>query len=161
MWPLVVAASGSWQGCHRQTDAFLSSPFDRGFVTSEEIVLFWIWSQVYNFCLCVMQNFGFEYFPQFFCVAYDSAATGYLGYVLTVLLKTGIVAFCLTSLSIFFSTSPLLFISFLYCLFPEAVEQCFIEMNLDISGSKDFKPHLTFLKLSKASRLRRRVSKWV
>ncbi|TRZ25006.1 hypothetical protein HGM15179_002111 [Zosterops borbonicus] len=38
----------------------------------------------------------------------------------------------------------------------EAVEQCFIEMNLDISGSKDFKPHLTFLKLSKASRLRRR-----
>uniref|UniRef100_A0A8C3R8W3 A-kinase anchor protein 7-like phosphoesterase domain-containing protein n=1 Tax=Cyanoderma ruficeps TaxID=181631 RepID=A0A8C3R8W3_9PASS len=38
----------------------------------------------------------------------------------------------------------------------EVVEQCFIEMNLDISGSKDFKPHLTFLKLSKASRLRRR-----
>ncbi|NWW20016.1 AKA7G protein, partial [Falcunculus frontatus] len=38
----------------------------------------------------------------------------------------------------------------------EAVEECFIEMNLDISGSKDFKPHLTFLKLSKASRLRRR-----
>ncbi|XP_023777047.1 zinc finger protein 853-like isoform X2 [Cyanistes caeruleus] len=37
-----------------------------------------------------------------------------------------------------------------------AVEECFIEMNLDISGSKDFKPHLTFLKLSKASRLRRR-----
>ncbi|NXB69217.1 AKA7G protein, partial [Struthidea cinerea] len=38
----------------------------------------------------------------------------------------------------------------------EAVEECFIEMNLNISGSKDFKPHLTFLKLSKASRLRRR-----
>ncbi|XP_016151583.1 PREDICTED: uncharacterized protein LOC101806472 [Ficedula albicollis] len=38
----------------------------------------------------------------------------------------------------------------------EAVEECFIEMNLDISGSKDFKPHLTFLKLSKASRLRKR-----
>ncbi|NXC26298.1 AKA7G protein, partial [Campylorhamphus procurvoides] len=38
----------------------------------------------------------------------------------------------------------------------EAVEECFIEMNLDILGSKDFKPHLTFLKLSKASRLRRR-----
>ncbi|RLW13162.1 hypothetical protein DV515_00000169, partial [Chloebia gouldiae] len=38
----------------------------------------------------------------------------------------------------------------------EAVGECFIEMNLDISGSKDFKPHLTFLKLSKASRLRRR-----
>ncbi|NXU83527.1 AKA7G protein, partial [Xiphorhynchus elegans] len=37
-----------------------------------------------------------------------------------------------------------------------AVEECFIEMNLDILGSKDFKPHLTFLKLSKASRLRRR-----
>ncbi|NWI95370.1 AKA7G protein, partial [Pitta sordida] len=38
----------------------------------------------------------------------------------------------------------------------EAVEECFIEMNLDISESKDFKPHLTFLKLSKAQRLRRR-----
>ncbi|NWX23517.1 AKA7G protein, partial [Aegotheles bennettii] len=38
----------------------------------------------------------------------------------------------------------------------EAVEECFIEMNLDISGSKDFKPHLTFLKLSKAPRLKRR-----
>ncbi|XP_064290150.1 uncharacterized protein LOC135308724 isoform X3 [Passer domesticus] len=38
----------------------------------------------------------------------------------------------------------------------EAVEECFIEMNLDISGSKGFKPHLTFLKLSRASRLRRR-----
>ncbi|XP_039561875.1 glutenin, high molecular weight subunit PW212-like isoform X2 [Passer montanus] len=40
----------------------------------------------------------------------------------------------------------------------KAVEECFIEMNLDISGSKGFKPHLTFLKLSKASRLRRRVT---
>ncbi|NWI48878.1 AKA7G protein, partial [Calyptomena viridis] len=38
----------------------------------------------------------------------------------------------------------------------EAVEECFLEMNLDVSGSKNFKPHLTFLKLSKASRLRRR-----
>ncbi|GAB0182700.1 A-kinase anchor protein 7 [Grus japonensis] len=38
----------------------------------------------------------------------------------------------------------------------EAVEECFIEMNLDISGSKDFKPHLTFLKLSKAPRLKRK-----
>ncbi|NXX88499.1 AKA7G protein, partial [Centropus bengalensis] len=38
----------------------------------------------------------------------------------------------------------------------EAVEECFNEMNLDISGSKDFKPHLTFLKLSKAPRLKRR-----
>ncbi|NXG97654.1 AKA7G protein, partial [Loxia leucoptera] len=38
----------------------------------------------------------------------------------------------------------------------EAVEECFIEMNLNISGRKDFKPHLTFLKLSKASKLRRR-----
>ncbi|NXF71668.1 AKA7G protein, partial [Sclerurus mexicanus] len=37
-----------------------------------------------------------------------------------------------------------------------AVEECFIEMNLNILGSKDFKPHLTFLKLSKASRLRRK-----
>ncbi|NXM79026.1 AKA7G protein, partial [Serilophus lunatus] len=39
----------------------------------------------------------------------------------------------------------------------EAVEECFIEMNLDISESKDFKPHLTFLKLSKVPWLRRRV----
>ncbi|XP_009977923.1 PREDICTED: uncharacterized protein LOC104373676 [Tauraco erythrolophus] len=38
----------------------------------------------------------------------------------------------------------------------EAVEECFNEMNLDILGSKDFKPHLTFLKLSKAPRLKRR-----
>ncbi|NXD80814.1 AKA7G protein, partial [Halcyon senegalensis] len=38
----------------------------------------------------------------------------------------------------------------------EAVEECFIAKNLDISGSKDFKPHLTFLKLSKAPRLKRR-----
>ncbi|NXG20970.1 AKA7G protein, partial [Grallaria varia] len=38
----------------------------------------------------------------------------------------------------------------------EAVEECFTEMKLDILGSKDFKPHLTFLKLSKASRLRRK-----
>ncbi|NXK84897.1 AKA7G protein, partial [Amazona guildingii] len=38
----------------------------------------------------------------------------------------------------------------------EAVEECFIEMNLDVSGSKDFKPHLTFLKLSKAPRLKRK-----
>ncbi|XP_061212379.1 uncharacterized protein LOC133213839 isoform X2 [Neopsephotus bourkii] len=37
-----------------------------------------------------------------------------------------------------------------------AVEECFIEMNLDVSGSKDFKPHLTFLKLSKAPRLKRK-----
>ncbi|KAJ7414019.1 hypothetical protein WISP_86750 [Willisornis vidua] len=37
-----------------------------------------------------------------------------------------------------------------------AVKECFIEMNLNILRSKDFKPHLTFLKLSKASRLRRR-----
>ncbi|NXJ63964.1 AKA7G protein, partial [Rostratula benghalensis] len=38
----------------------------------------------------------------------------------------------------------------------EAVEECFIEMNLDVSGSKDFKPHITFLKLSKVPRLKRR-----
>ncbi|NXY41213.1 AKA7G protein, partial [Ceuthmochares aereus] len=38
----------------------------------------------------------------------------------------------------------------------EAMEECFNEMNLDISASKDFKAHLTFLKLSKAPRLRRR-----
>ncbi|XP_019374355.1 PREDICTED: uncharacterized protein LOC109298623 [Gavialis gangeticus] len=38
----------------------------------------------------------------------------------------------------------------------EIVEECFGEMNLNISGSKDFKPHLTFLKLSKAPALRRK-----
>ncbi|NWI67721.1 AKA7G protein, partial [Todus mexicanus] len=38
----------------------------------------------------------------------------------------------------------------------EAVEESFLAMNLDISSSKDFKPHLTFLKLSKAPRLKRR-----
>ncbi|KFV62513.1 A-kinase anchor protein 7 isoform gamma, partial [Dryobates pubescens] len=38
----------------------------------------------------------------------------------------------------------------------EAVEECFVEMNLDISGSKNFIPHLTFLKLSKAPSLKRR-----
>ncbi|NXI37246.1 AKA7G protein, partial [Galbula dea] len=38
----------------------------------------------------------------------------------------------------------------------EAVEESFLEMNLDISASKDFKPHLTFLKLSKAPSLKRR-----
>ncbi|NXG52604.1 AKA7G protein, partial [Psilopogon haemacephalus] len=38
----------------------------------------------------------------------------------------------------------------------EAVEECFVDMNLDISGSKDFIPHLTFLKLSKAPSLKRR-----
>ncbi|KFP85810.1 A-kinase anchor protein 7 isoforms delta and gamma, partial [Acanthisitta chloris] len=38
----------------------------------------------------------------------------------------------------------------------EAVEECFLEMSLSVSGSKDFKPHLTFLKLSKAARLKRR-----
>ncbi|XP_064006243.1 uncharacterized protein LOC135178850 isoform X2 [Pogoniulus pusillus] len=37
-----------------------------------------------------------------------------------------------------------------------AVEECFVEMNLDISGSKDFIPHLTFLKLSKVPSLKRR-----
>ncbi|XP_043395771.1 uncharacterized protein LOC122464491 isoform X2 [Chelonia mydas] len=38
----------------------------------------------------------------------------------------------------------------------EAVEGSFSEMGLDITGSKDFKPHLTFLKLSKAPALRRK-----
>ncbi|XP_061452781.1 uncharacterized protein LOC133370213 isoform X2 [Rhineura floridana] len=37
-----------------------------------------------------------------------------------------------------------------------AVESSFIKMNVDITGSKDFKPHLTFLKLSKAPTLRRK-----
>ncbi|NXS52016.1 AKA7G protein, partial [Brachypteracias leptosomus] len=39
----------------------------------------------------------------------------------------------------------------------EAVEECFAAMKLHISGSKDFKPHLTFLKLSKVPRLKRRA----
>ncbi|XP_053101773.1 uncharacterized protein LOC128323107 isoform X2 [Hemicordylus capensis] len=38
----------------------------------------------------------------------------------------------------------------------EAVWSSFTEMNVDISGSKAFKPHLTFLKLSKAPALRRK-----
>ncbi|XP_067403635.1 uncharacterized protein [Emydura macquarii macquarii] len=38
----------------------------------------------------------------------------------------------------------------------EAVERSFNEMGLDITGSKDFKPHLTFLKLSKVPALRRK-----
>ncbi|XP_075777058.1 uncharacterized protein LOC142827113 isoform X2 [Pelodiscus sinensis] len=38
----------------------------------------------------------------------------------------------------------------------EAVEGSFNDMGLDITGSKDFKPHLTFLKLSKAPALRRK-----
>uniref|UniRef100_K7E4C4 Putative leucine-rich repeat-containing protein DDB_G0290503 n=1 Tax=Monodelphis domestica TaxID=13616 RepID=K7E4C4_MONDO len=38
----------------------------------------------------------------------------------------------------------------------EAVERSFQEMNIDITGSKDFRPHLTFLKLSKAPALRRK-----
>ncbi|NWU88731.1 AKA7G protein, partial [Upupa epops] len=37
-----------------------------------------------------------------------------------------------------------------------AVEQCFLELDLDTSGGKDFRPHLTFLKLSKAPSLKRR-----
>ncbi|KAF7245198.1 Craniofacial development protein 2 [Varanus komodoensis] len=40
----------------------------------------------------------------------------------------------------------------------EAVESSFREMDIDISGSKDFKPHLTLLKLSKAPALRRKLS---
>ncbi|KFQ30327.1 A-kinase anchor protein 7 isoform gamma, partial [Merops nubicus] len=38
----------------------------------------------------------------------------------------------------------------------KAVKESFTAMDLDISGSKRFRPHLTFLKLSKAPRLRRR-----
>lgn len=62
---------------------------------------------------------------------------------------------CLSTVDFFF-----FFISY-FMFLPEAVEECFIEMNLDISGSKDFRPHLTFLKLSKAPRLKRRVSNQV
>ncbi|XP_074062333.1 uncharacterized protein LOC141501859 [Macrotis lagotis] len=38
----------------------------------------------------------------------------------------------------------------------EVVEKSFQEMNIDITGSKDFRPHLTFLKLSKVPSLRRK-----
>ncbi|XP_042298987.1 A-kinase anchor protein 7-like [Sceloporus undulatus] len=38
----------------------------------------------------------------------------------------------------------------------EAVESSFMEMNVDITASNDFRPHLTFLKLSKAPALRRK-----
>ncbi|NXH21909.1 AKA7G protein, partial [Bucco capensis] len=38
----------------------------------------------------------------------------------------------------------------------EAVEKSFMAMKLDTSASKDFKPHLTFLKLSKAPSWKRR-----
>ncbi|KAJ6662174.1 hypothetical protein lerEdw1_012640 [Lerista edwardsae] len=38
----------------------------------------------------------------------------------------------------------------------EVVDNSFIEKNVDITGSKYFKPHLTFLKLSKAPSLRRK-----
>ncbi|XP_072008290.1 uncharacterized protein [Engystomops pustulosus] len=38
----------------------------------------------------------------------------------------------------------------------EVVKDCFISEGVNISGSKDFKPHLTFLKLSKAPSLRRK-----
>uniref|UniRef100_A0A8C5W6L2 A-kinase anchor protein 7-like phosphoesterase domain-containing protein n=1 Tax=Leptobrachium leishanense TaxID=445787 RepID=A0A8C5W6L2_9ANUR len=37
-----------------------------------------------------------------------------------------------------------------------AVLQCFQEIGVDLSGNKDFRPHLTFLKLSKAPSLRRK-----
>ncbi|XP_053101774.1 uncharacterized protein LOC128323107 isoform X3 [Hemicordylus capensis] len=43
----------------------------------------------------------------------------------------------------------------------EAVWSSFTEMNVDISGSKAFKPHLTFLKLSKAPALRRKQSQGI
>uniref|UniRef100_H3B1J8 A-kinase anchor protein 7-like phosphoesterase domain-containing protein n=1 Tax=Latimeria chalumnae TaxID=7897 RepID=H3B1J8_LATCH len=38
----------------------------------------------------------------------------------------------------------------------ESVELCFREMGVNITGSKEFKPHLTFLKLSKAPALKRK-----
>ncbi|KAM3929185.1 uncharacterized protein RB166_006978 [Leptodactylus fuscus] len=38
----------------------------------------------------------------------------------------------------------------------EVVTQCFVDVGVNISGSKDFKPHLTFLKLSKVPSLRRK-----
>ncbi|XP_030043151.1 formin BNR1 [Microcaecilia unicolor] len=38
----------------------------------------------------------------------------------------------------------------------ESVANCFLEMGIDVTGSKEFKPHLTFLKLSKAPFLRRK-----
>ncbi|XP_077123806.1 uncharacterized protein LOC143781205 [Ranitomeya variabilis] len=39
----------------------------------------------------------------------------------------------------------------------ELVIQCFMDADVNITGSKDFKPHLTFLKLSKVPSLRRKV----
>ncbi|XP_073407031.1 uncharacterized protein [Dendrobates tinctorius] len=38
----------------------------------------------------------------------------------------------------------------------ELVIQCFMDANVNITGSKDFKPHLTFMKLSKVPSLRRK-----
>ncbi|XP_068090815.1 A-kinase anchor protein 7-like isoform X2 [Hyperolius riggenbachi] len=42
------------------------------------------------------------------------------------------------------------------CRIAEAVTQCFTENGVDLSGNKDFNPHLTFLKLTKAPFLRRK-----
>ncbi|MEE6464416.1 hypothetical protein FKM82_006252 [Ascaphus truei] len=42
------------------------------------------------------------------------------------------------------------------CRIADAVTECFTEIGVDLSGSKDFRPHLTFLKLSKAPSLRRK-----
>ncbi|XP_040209931.1 A-kinase anchor protein 7-like [Rana temporaria] len=44
----------------------------------------------------------------------------------------------------------------LLCRIAEAVTESFMHMGVDISGSKDFNPHLTFLKLTKAPFLRRK-----
>lgn len=99
----------------------------------------------------------------FICVACDGMKTSSLLCVLTVCLAQDRHSGFLSNLPINIFSLPPNCLGFLcYFIFlPEAVEECFIEMNLDISGSKDFKPHLTFLKLSKAPRLKRRVSNQV
>lgn len=91
----MVAASGSWQGCHGQMRSWAHRLIGDLWIqkelccTQSEV---WIQSQVYNFCLYVMQNFDFWVFFSIFSVACDSAETIYLGYVLAVLLKTGILS---------------------------------------------------------------------
>lgn len=105
----------------------------------------WFWALLSIFFCCLRQ---YSYwFPGVFCNCLSQDRdSGFLSNI-----PVNIFSLCPHCYSFFF----------LYYLFPEAVEECFIERNLNISGSKDFKPHLTFLKLSKASRLRRRVSNLV
>lgn len=99
------------------------------------------------------------------CITYDGMTTSYLLCVLTVSLAKESHSGFLSNLPVnifpYLSTVDFSFFISYFMSLPEAVEECFIEMNLDISGSKDFRPHLTFLKLSKAPRLKRKVSNQV